>query len=446
MIGGLFLFALGLFLIGSRRMIFTDRFEVHTQFARIAGLEVGAKVRVAGMDAGEVKEVHVPRGPSAKFLVIMAVRSDMHAVVRTDSVASIQSDGLVGNKFVQIEAGTEAAPQVADKGTIAGEEPVEIADLVKKMSDTIDTVNETIGEVQDEVQVALTAAAATAQSAQALVQASSGDVRAISDAARRITTNVSGIVADVRAGRGSVGKLLTDDALYEQVRQISEQAQKTVTNLREVSERAKQAIDDLRGQNGPMKGLTGNLEQTLASARDAMADLADNTEALKHNFLFRGYFNRRGYFDMDQITVQQYRAGALEKSGRVPLRIWLDDRVLSVRNAEGREELTDEGRRRLDAAMSEFVKYPKSSPLVVEGYATDVTQGGRYLLSRQRGELARDYLVSHFSIDPNLVAVMPMGSDAPNSPNGTSWNGVALTLFVAKDAFPAERTRGTGFD
>jgi phospholipid/cholesterol/gamma-HCH transport system substrate-binding protein len=445
-IGGVFLFAVGLFLIGNRRMLFSDRFEVRTQFARIAGLEVGAKVRVAGMDAGEVKEIHVPRGPSEKFLVITAVRSDMHAVVRTDSVASIQNDGLVGNKFVQIEAGTDAAPQIADKGTIAGQEPVEIADLVRKMSDTIDTVNDTITDVQDEVQVALVAATATAQSAQRLVDASSGDVRAIADAGRRITTNVSSILADMKAGRGTVGKLLTDDALYVQMRQISEQAQKTVANLREASDQAKQAIADLRGEHGPMKGLTGNLEQTLASARDAMADLAENTEALKHNFFFRGYFNRRGYFDLDQVTVQQYRAGALEKSGRVPLRIWLDDRVLFARNADGREALTDEGRQRLDSAMSEFVKYPRTSPLVVEGYATDVTGDGRYLLSRRRGELARDYLIAHFGIDPNFVAVMPMGSDAPNSPGGTSWNGVALTLFVAKDAFTGERTRGTGFD
>jgi phospholipid/cholesterol/gamma-HCH transport system substrate-binding protein len=230
------------------------------------------------------------------------------------------------------------------------------------------------------------------------------------------------------------------------VRQISEQAQKTVANLREASEQAKQAIADLRGEKGPMKDLTGDLAQTLASARDAMADLADNTEALKHNFLFRGYFNRRGYFDLDQITVQQYRAGALEKNGRVPLRIWLDDRVLFARNADGREQLTEEGRRRLDSAMSEFVKYPKTSPLVVEGYATDVTGDGRYLLSRQRGEAARDYLISHFGIDPNIVAVMPMGSDAPKSPSGTTWNGVALALFVSKDAFPPDGVRGTGFD
>ena len=96
-----------------------------------------------------------------------------------------------------------------------------------------------------------------------------------------------------------------------------EQAQKTVANLRDATEQAKSALADFRSGNGPVKGLTGSLAETLNYARDAMADLADNTEALKHNFLFRGFFNRRGYFDIDEITVERYRAGALESGGRV---------------------------------------------------------------------------------------------------------------------------------
>ena len=117
-LGGLVLFSIGLFLIGNRRMLFADNFDVRSQFAEVAGLQPGAKVRVAGMDAGEVREIHVPTGPRAKFQVVMRVRSDLHQVIRTDSVASIQNDGLVGNKFVQIEAGTDAAPVVAENGTI----------------------------------------------------------------------------------------------------------------------------------------------------------------------------------------------------------------------------------------------------------------------------------------------------------------------------------------
>jgi phospholipid/cholesterol/gamma-HCH transport system substrate-binding protein len=442
-IAGLLLFSVGLFLIGDRRMLFSDRFDVRAQFSRIAGLQIGAKVRVAGMDAGEVKEIHVPHGPTSKFLVVMAVRSDLHPVVRTDSVASIQNDGLVGNKFVQIEAGTESAPQVADEGTIAGAEPFDIADLMQKMSDAIDAVNATIAEVQTQVDDALTAVTDTAQTTNQLVSDAGQDIRAITESGRRMTSNLNGIVADLRAGRGTVGKLLTDDALYAQAKQIAEQTQKAVANLREASDQAKQAIADFRG-NGPMKGLTGDLTQTLTHARDAMADLAENTEALKHNFLFRGFFNRRGYFDLDDVTPQQYRAGALEKAGRVPLRIWLNENVLFTRDENGREGSTDEGRRRLDSAMSAFLKYPPTSVLVVEGYATGATDGERYRLSRQRAQLVREYVVSRFGADPKNVGIMPMGSDAPNSPGGGSWEGVALTLFVPKDAFRVERSVAQG--
>ena len=60
---------------------------------------------------------------------------------------------------------------------------------------------------------------------------------------------------------------------------------------------------DLRGENGPLKGMTGDSSRRCHAARDAMQDLAENTEALKRNFLFRGYFNKRGYFDLDDISV-----------------------------------------------------------------------------------------------------------------------------------------------
>jgi phospholipid/cholesterol/gamma-HCH transport system substrate-binding protein len=434
-IAGVLLFSLGLFLIGDRRMFFNKTFEVRSQFSRIAGLQSGAKVRVAGLDAGEVTEIHVPTGPSAKFLIAMKVRENVRPIIRADSVASIQNEGLVGNKFVQIEAGTDAEPVIADKGIIRGEEPVDIADLLQKMSDTIDVANDTITSVRTEVEEALASVTVTAQSAKNLVNDVSAEIRAIAASGRKATNDVATIVATVKGGRGSVGKLLNDDTLYRQVRDISEQAQKAVANLRQASESAKEVIADLRGQGGPMKGLTGNLSQTLGYARDAMQDLAENTEALKHNFFFRGYFNRRGYFDLHDVSVQQYRAGVLEQGGRVPLRIWLQSSVLFTRDATGKEILTDAGRARIGSAMAVFMRYPNDSPLVVEGYAADTIGDEQYLLSRSRATLVRDYVVSRFGLDPGVAAVMPMGNRATDSPSGDTWDGIGLALFVSKSAF-----------
>src|SRR6185436_18355430 len=91
-IGGLLLFGLGLFLIGDRRMLFSKSAEYYTDFFQISALETGAKVRVGGMDAGEIVEVRVPPGPGEKFKVKFRVVEKLFPVIRTDSVASIATD------------------------------------------------------------------------------------------------------------------------------------------------------------------------------------------------------------------------------------------------------------------------------------------------------------------------------------------------------------------
>jgi phospholipid/cholesterol/gamma-HCH transport system substrate-binding protein len=433
-IGGLLLFAAGLFLIGDRRMLFTDTFRVYAEFKQVAALDTGAKVRVAGVDAGEVEEIRVPEGPSGRFRVRMRVRSDLRPLIRVDSIALIQNDGLVGNKFVQIQTGTEAAPAVADGGTIQSREPFDIADLMLTMSQTLATVNTMLVEVKSGVDEALGAVTATASDAQGLMKDLGGEVRTLLGSADEVSRDLKVIVGNVRAGRGTVGKLVNDEALYASVRSMAADAEKAVATVRQATEDARAAIADLRGQSGPVRGLTGDAQQTLQAAREAMADLAETTEALKRNFFFRGFFNRRGYFDLDDVSVAQYRDGALASKDRRVLRIWLDAGVLFEKDASGVERLGEGGKVRLDSAMSQFLRYPHTSPLVVEGYARDATGDARYLNSRTRAQLVRDYVLGKFKLNPNYLAVMPMGAEAADSPSGRDWNGVALALFVEKTA------------
>jgi outer membrane protein OmpA-like peptidoglycan-associated protein len=117
------------------------------------------------------------------------------------------------------------------------------------------------------------------------------------------------------------------------------------------------------------------------------------------------------------------------------LRIWVGTPVLFARDATGQERLTEAGQGRLDSAISQFLKYPKNSPLVVEGYARlPVTRDERFLLSRRRASVVRDYIVGKYGLDPNYVAVMPMGAEAAGSPSGDEWDGVALAMFVSASA------------
>ena len=433
-IAGLLLFGAGLFLIGDRRMLFNRTFEVYAEFANVAGLQDGAKVRVAGMDAGEVKEIHVPSTPSARFRVTLRVREDLHPLIRVDSVATIQTDGLVGNKFVQVEAGTDQAQIVAAHGMIQSREAFELSAMLQRMNDTVELVNKTIVDLTAGIDQALGSITEAANEAQELMDDVGGEARQIMASTQTVSQNLSQIVAGVREGKGTVGKLLADDSIYTTVKGMLDDAEKAVGSLRLASEQAQEAVADLRGDNGPLKGLAGDLQQTLTSAKDAMSDLEENTEALKRNFLFRGFFNHRGYFDLDDISVDQYRRGALETRDRRVLRIWLNADVLFERDANGRERLSSQGQARLDSAMSTFVEYPRNSPFVVEGYAHEATNDRRYLVSRHRSQLVRDYLVAKFGLNPNYVASMPLGENAVDSPDGNRWDGVALALFVATSA------------
>ena len=323
----------------------------------------------------------------------MRVRSDLHQLLRLDSVAAIQNDGLVGNKFVQIDSGTEQSPVVPDEGTIRSREPFDIADLMSKMSDTIDTVTSTILDLKGEVDNVLTTIADTTPTAQRLLNDVGDDAKAILVSGKKVSADIQVIITGLREGRGTAGRLLTDDALYQSAKKMAADAEATMANVREASLQAKTALANLQGEGGPVKGLTSNLQQTLTSARDVMSDMAETTEALKRNFLVRGFFTRRGYFDLADVSVDAYRQGVLENKERRALRLWIRAELLFERNAQGAERLSDEGRSRLDSAMSQFVRYPRTSPIVVEGYAQRA-DGGRAIPSQPFERPARPRLHS----------------------------------------------------
>src|SRR6476661_8629449 len=131
---GIVLFTAALFMIGERRMLFERRFPVYAEFGRLGQLETGAIVRVSGLDAGEVTAIEIPASPEGKFRVRMEVRETLHQLVRMDSIATTQTEGLVGGVFLNISGGTDASPRVPEDGTILSREPFQIADLLQQAS------------------------------------------------------------------------------------------------------------------------------------------------------------------------------------------------------------------------------------------------------------------------------------------------------------------------
>ena len=430
---GLLLFAVALFMIGERRMLFERRFTVYTEFSRLGELEAGAPVRVAGAEAGEVTGIELPRTPSEKFRVKMEVREALHSIIRTDSVAIPRTEGLVGGVFVDIGVGTDHAPTVENGGTIPGRDPFEISALLQQASETMGQIGETVASLRGDAETAVKEVAGTAQDAHQLLATIRPDLETMASNGRVISRDSRELLAKINGGEGTIGKLVNDDGLYNQLQALSTQAQGMMANLNQVSEEARQAVVDFRSKDGPAQGLIADMRSTIGQAREATADLADNMEAMKHNFLLRGFFNKRGYYDLDTISPSDYRSGVLENGKRKAMRIWLKAPLLFAPGPDGAEVLTEAGRARVDSAMSSYLKYLPSNPIVVEGYAAGTTVADRFHVSRVRADLVRGYILAKYDVPPQNLGYIGLGQEALDSPTKDRWDGVAITLFLARN-------------
>ncbi len=186
--------AAGVFIIGSKQYLFSSTYRLKTQFATVVGLDAGAEVRIAGVHTGTVREIDLPSKPADKVTVLMDLQRSTHEIVKQDSVASIETEGLLGNEYVAISFGSPQALNVKDDDTIASQPPLVLADLMKKADGILDTSEEAMKNI-------------TVASA-----------------------NVSAITVKINDGQGTIGALVNDKQLYTQLDQTTVGLHDTVTH------------------------------------------------------------------------------------------------------------------------------------------------------------------------------------------------------------------------
>ena len=434
-IGGLLLFTAGLFMIGDRQMAFARKFTVYTEFKKITGLQPGAVVRVRGAKAGSITEILPPDTPSGKFRVKLEITEDLHQLVRTDSLATIETEGLVGGSFLGIGMGTDTAPAVASDGTIAGKEPFEIADLMQQMGDTVAKVNAMFDDMKAEVEDTVLAVGDTVDNANKLLLDVAPNMRKMAAAGALISSDAAHISEQIRSGQGTIGKLVNDDELYKRVNAIAEQADGIAADTRQLVANAKKTLEGFQSKDGPVQGMTASVKQTMDDARKAIEGLAENMDALKRNFLLRGFFNKRGYFDLAQMSPAEYRRGTLTKgSDRRVVRAWSRADVLfePQPDRQENERLTPPGKAWVDSAIAPYLEHVASGIVIVEGYSQRGTRDEQYLRSRARADIVRDYLIAKFHLDPQATGAVPLSGESTDSPDKTPWDGVALAVILPK--------------
>ena len=223
--------AAGIFIIGDRQYLFSDTYQLKAQFSTVVGLDAGAEVRVGGVHTGSVRQIDLPSKPTDKITVLMDLQRSTHDIIKNDSVAAIQTEGLLGNEYVSISFGSAQGLDVKNGDTIPSVPPLVIADLIAKTNGILDS--------------------------------SKGAIDNVSAA----TANLKDISAKINNGQGTIGALVNDKEMYAELTQTS-----------------------------------AGMKDTVAHADAGIADFQENMEALKQNFLLRGYFKKRGYEDSAELA------------------------------------------------------------------------------------------------------------------------------------------------
>jgi phospholipid/cholesterol/gamma-HCH transport system substrate-binding protein len=186
---GLAAFLSMIYALGARARLFEPRFTVSAEFTEVGGLVEGATVRLAGVQIGRVRAVRLPSEPGGKVRVDMTIARQFGDRVRKDSVARIETQGLLGDRIIEISVGTAAAPPVRPNDLIASTDPFDIGRVMSESAQVV----KSIGTLAD----SLRETARTLNQSRLIEEAS-----ATVQSARKITDQVGRIVGEVERGKG----------------------------------------------------------------------------------------------------------------------------------------------------------------------------------------------------------------------------------------------------
>ena len=442
-IAGVMLFALGIFLVGSRHEAFSRHVLLYTEFADLDGVTKGSNVQVAGMDAGQVTKIDIPNSPNGHFRVQMKVDEQLHGLVRTDSIVTVDTQGVVGETFLTIHSGSPAAAIAQADSLLQSKPPISMSDLLTHGLGIMNDADATLKQVGGKLNVALDGVnGAVGNANDLLVGLKEGRGPAgmllrdekMAGEMRETMSNVQSTTSNLNKASGQVDSLVAD----VQQRQLPQKLDDTITQIRSASNRAdatiQQVQQSLTQALGPdANGVTAgqNISEALTNVNAATGNMAEDTEALKHNFFFKGFFNRRGYYTLTSLSPREYRRSKLFGNVQSP-RAWLQADALYQHGSHGAEELSTDGKHAIDAAIESLGDSIFTHPIVIEGYSDAAAPADALSWSYARAQLVRNYLEARYPFTAKNVGVMPLSATPPSGLGHDRWSGVCIVVAEYK--------------
>jgi phospholipid/cholesterol/gamma-HCH transport system substrate-binding protein len=204
------------YLLGARARLFEARYTIHADFTEVGGLVEGATVRLAGVQIGRVTGIHLPGKPGGKVRVDMSIAKQYGDRIRTDSTARIDTQGLLGDKIIEITVGSAHGGPVAPGDVVASRDPTDIGQVMSQGAETVKSVAavaESLRGTAEALQRSnlIGQASATVADARRTVDQVGQDVGGLVKDARRVTKQAERVFDQVEKGQGWAHALLYDE-------------------------------------------------------------------------------------------------------------------------------------------------------------------------------------------------------------------------------------------
>lgn len=304
-LAGLAFLILMLYLIGKNRSLFGSNFILKARFTNVQGLKAGNNVRFSGIDVGTVKKVAIIEDTLIE--VTMNLDNTMRNVIRKNAVVSIGTDGFVGNKVVNIVPGKTVSEPAAEQEILQSKRPLDTDEMLRTLSRT----NEDIAVIASELKLTMHRLNTSSPMWEILndkevpvsIRRSAMNVQAATARANKLVSDLETLITDVQEGKGSVGILLKDTVFANRLNLAAGKIASAAAQSDSLTGMIRKDLDAINAEIVSGKGTlnlllkdsvsANQLRSTLNNIQQGTDGFNQNMEALKHNFLFRGYFRKK---------------------------------------------------------------------------------------------------------------------------------------------------------
>lgn len=313
---GLLILLIGVLTLGGEKNTFEKKITVKALFEDVGGLQTGNNVWFSGVKIGTVKKMTFRGGSQVE--VLMSIEEKAKQYIRKNAKAKISSEGFIGNKLVVIYGGTMQSQPIEENDALGVEKGLSTDEMMA----TLQSNNKNLLDITNDFKLIskrITAGEGTIGQLltdEALVNNMETTVAGFKLAAanaQRLTANISDYTAKLQSQGSLTNNLITDTVIFNRLRSTVVQMQQVSKSANEVINDFKQVSNKLAESNSPVGVLlndpkaAADLKSTLANLNAGTQKLDDNMEALQHNFLLRGFFRKKekGKLKAEEVKVKE---------------------------------------------------------------------------------------------------------------------------------------------